>query len=392
MRYAVILALLMAPVWGGYTYIRPITINHTKVGASTHADFPVLVAGTYPWLATVSHGGKVQNPNGFDVAFFADNTLGSPLKHEVEKYDAATGEVIYWVKVPWLLHTADTVIYIAYGNSSISASQADPTQVWDAGFRGVWHLAQDPAGTGPQLLDSTSYGNHLTSVGSMTSNNLVAGKVGAAIDLDGVNDRLERLDNASLSITGSLTTSIWFRMVNNPPAAREGLLCKWANYSGYSNMRSYCLGIDQSTGRVSGLVSANGQYADGSSSTLVTGSADRANGAWRHAVMVFNPGAGMVLYVDGQLEATRTTGVMPAIYDSTAKFWLGSQNTEETYYNAEATIDEARVSGVARSADWILAEYNNQNDPASFYSVGVEQAPTPSRKRSVVAMSRWSMR
>lgn len=226
----------------------------------------------------------------------------------------------------------------------------------------------------------------------MASSDLVAGKIGSAIDLDGVNDRLESLDSASLSVTGTLTASIWFRMANNPPAAREGLLCKWANYSGYSNMRSYCLGVDQSTGRVSGLVSINGQYADSASSSLVTGSTDRANGAWRHAVMVFNPSTSMVLYIDGQVEATRATGIMAAIYDGTAKFWLGSQNTEETYYNAEATIDEARISSVARSADWILAEYNNQNDPGSFYSVGAEEAPTPARRRSVVAMSRWRVR
>jgi hypothetical protein len=77
---------------------------------------------------------------------------------------------------------------------------------------------------------------------------------------------------------------------------------------------------------------------------------------------------------------------MAAIHDGTAKFWLGSQNTEETYYNAEAALDEARVSDVARPADWILAEYNNQNDPSAFYAVGEEGAPVASKRRAVVAM------
>ena len=103
--------------------------------------------------------------------------------------------------------------------------------------------------------------------------------------------------------------------------------------------------------------------------------------------MVFNPGVSMVLYVDGQVEATKSSGLMAAIHDGTAKFWLGSQNTEETYYNAEAALDEARVSDVARPADWILAEYNNQNDPSAFYAVGAEGAPVASKRRAVVAMS-----
>ena len=32
-------------------------------------------------------------------------------------------------------------------------------------------------------------------------------------------------------------------------------------------------------------------------------------------------------------------------------------------------MDEFRISNVVRSASWILAEYNNQNSPSTFYSV-----------------------
>ena len=34
------------------------------------------------------------------------------------------------------------------------------------------------------------------------------------------------------------------------------------------------------------------------------------------------------------------------------------------------TIDEVRISNSARSVAWITTEYNNQNSPSSFYSVG----------------------
>jgi hypothetical protein len=35
-------------------------------------------------------------------------------------------------------------------------------------------------------------------------------------------------------------------------------------------------------------------------------------------------------------------------------------------------IDEVRVSSVARSADWIKTEYNNQSNPSAFYSIGMD--------------------
>jgi biopolymer transport protein ExbB len=33
------------------------------------------------------------------------------------------------------------------------------------------------------------------------------------------------------------------------------------------------------------------------------------------------------------------------------------------------TLDEARISNTTRSAGWIATEYNNQNSPATFYTV-----------------------
>jgi RHS repeat-associated protein len=41
-------------------------------------------------------------------------------------------------------------------------------------------------------------------------------------------------------------------------------------------------------------------------------------------------------------------------------------------YDAQALnglLDETRISNIARSADWILTEYNNQNSPSTFYGI-----------------------
>ncbi|MBI5280621.1 MAG: hypothetical protein HY858_02985, partial [Candidatus Solibacter usitatus] len=39
----------------------------------------------------------------------------------------------------------------------------------------------------------------------------------------------------------------------------------------------------------------------------------------------------------------------------------------------QGLLDEVRVSSIARTPDWIVTEYQNQNAPATFFSVGAQQ-------------------
>jgi hypothetical protein len=50
---------------------------------------------------------------------------------------------------------------------------------------------------------------------------------------------------------------------------------------------------------------------------------------------------------------------------------LGSAAANYAWFNG--ILDEFRVSTSARSADWILTEYRNQNTPATFYVVGAQE-------------------
>jgi RHS repeat-associated protein len=43
-------------------------------------------------------------------------------------------------------------------------------------------------------------------------------------------------------------------------------------------------------------------------------------------------------------------------------------------YNANAIMDEIRISNTLRSADWIKTEYNNQNSPLTFVSFGFQES------------------
>src|SRR5712692_7482054 len=83
--------LLLSCPWlhAQYSYERTITIDHTKVPNSDQTDFPVLVSGTYSYLATVGNGGKVQNANGYDIIVASEPSGNVRLDHEIESYDPA---------------------------------------------------------------------------------------------------------------------------------------------------------------------------------------------------------------------------------------------------------------------------------------------------------------
>ena len=108
---------------GTWSYRKAITIDYTKVpdtdASGGETDFPVLIDITD---ASLQANAKT---DGYDILFTSSNGL-TKLSHEREIYTTATGQLTAWVKVPALSSTANTVIYMYYGNAS-ATDQADPT-------------------------------------------------------------------------------------------------------------------------------------------------------------------------------------------------------------------------------------------------------------------------
>lgn len=142
---------------------------------------------------------------------FTASDGATPLSHEIEQYDGTTGKLTAWVRVPSLSSTTDTVLYMYYGDPT-APDQQDAANVWDTGFKGVWHLSQDPAGAAPQMQDATSNPspNDGTSSG-MGATQQVTGKVGGSLNFDGSNDfvNLGNPTPASLRINGPITVEAW---------------------------------------------------------------------------------------------------------------------------------------------------------------------------------------
>ena len=191
-----------AAAQSSYAYVRAVTIDHTQVPNTDQTNFPVLFNTTDALLKTVANGGHVQSANGYDIIFTSDAAGTAKLDHEIESYNASTGQFIAWVRIATLSHTTDTTIYLFYGNSNVTTSQENKTGVWNSDYKGVWHL---PNGSTLTANDSTGNGNN----GSVTAATATAGQIDGAGSFDGSSANINLGTSTTLQPTTGGTVSIW---------------------------------------------------------------------------------------------------------------------------------------------------------------------------------------
>ena len=340
-----------------FGFRKPITIDNTKVsGSADLTGFPVLVSFTDLDLRTTANGGKVENANGFDIVFRQGCTVAN-LDHEIEAYDPVTGTFVAWVRIPILSYNTDTLIEMYYGDATIVSSQENVAGVWNSNYRAVWHLKEDPANPAPQFLDSTSNPNE-GSASSLLTANQVPGQIDGSLEFDDTNERHVNVpDDPTLRIPADITASAWVK-TTDADADVGVIVNKW----GPIGSRNYWLG------------KANASdldfFVDDTQSVIVP-LALITDGFWHHVVGVADSTAGLLrIYVDGLLRNSAPyTG---STQMGTRELHIGNSSDIISFQEWNGGIDEVRVSDVPRSADWIQTEYNNQNDPSTFYSVGPE--------------------
>jgi hypothetical protein len=185
-----------------FTYFKTITIDNTQViGSGSHTNFPVLIS-------VIDNDLKYHSqPDGDDIAF---SIGGGWLDHEIElfnqTYSSTQAQLTAWVKIPFLSTTSNTTITMYYGNSTMG-SQQNPSGVWDSKYVAVWHMNQDPFSS--NILDSTSNAYDLTTNGFTSDSRVYDGKVGTAIAVDGINDRLSI--NSISGPVNDFTFQTWFK-------------------------------------------------------------------------------------------------------------------------------------------------------------------------------------
>ncbi|MCA9390285.1 DUF2341 domain-containing protein, partial [candidate division WWE3 bacterium] len=343
----------------GWSFRKRLTINESQIPGSTAlTDFPVLVS-----LSSDSDLSAGAQSDGDDIIFVLDN--GSRLEHEIEYYSAGT--LVAWVKIPSLSATTNTTIFMYYGNPSVG-SQESTVDVWSNNFQGVWHMAEDPSistdgdcgGGSKELCDSTRNNNDGDTNGSMASNQREAAKVGYGIHTDGVDDYYTVTDSPTFDIgTGNMTLSLWFY---TDQTEDNGLLT-------HSNAMSATDGW-WLTMFGDGRINYSMDDTD-----YTTSSGAWSSTTWTNLV-VTKVGTVMTYYKNGAYLTSIDNGVN--INNSDGNFEIGREHNTYLTNMFDGLLDEVRFINTNRSADWITAEYNNQNAPGTFFSTGTqEKGPGP---------------
>ena len=333
----------------GYNYGKQLLVNASQVSGTTDlTNFVMLVNFIDSDLSTAT--GHVTNTNGYDIVFTLGdcNTL---LEHQIEKYVPSTGEYIAWVKIPTLFATTNTNIHMYYGNSSVSTDPST-TNIWDANHAAVYHMNQSPAGTSPQLIDYTANTNDGAANGSMVAADLVAGKIGSAIDFDGSNDYFDCGADASTDPSGSLTVSAWIysRSASGHIINRGG---GWSD-PGYSLFHL------SNNIRIELQRSGEKDIVDNSISI----------NTWHYVALTYNSTSKTIrCYIDGVQQGNTGNHTGP-IGTPVENLNIGRKQKNGYYFNG--IIDEGRVIFAQRNSAWLTTEYNNQNSPSTFYTKSAE--------------------
>jgi len=343
------------PTWA---YYKKITINHTKVAANL-SNFPVLISINSD-ADLASHA----QPDGDDLVFKDYNDI--ILNHEIEFYNPSNGNLIVWVNVTSLSSTEDTILYMYYGNPSVT-SQQNPSGVWGSHYKMVQHL-NETSGT---HYDSTSYGNDGTPHG-VTQN--AVGKIDGADSFDGVNDYVGVADDDSLDFgTGDFTIEAWIN-TSSVPVSWARIVCKQTSTS-----NGYAFYLNGS----SGGIRFNRAGSFGSPDTPV----NVVNGVWHHVAIVLDGSDGH-FYVDGVLDGTKTFGTNNVDTGSSLALGSGSDGSDCFF---DDMMDEVRISSVARNISWISTEYNNQYDPDTFYMIGIEETGAILKQYTLPVKEYWNL-
>jgi len=328
-----------------FLYSKAIIIDNAYIATYLNG-FPLLVNDTTGNLAGIK-------ANGSDIAFFAQGNV-TQLPHEIEAFDATSGNLTAWVNVSSISPSAKTYIYMFYNDTDGGYPRGyNPTNVWDQHYIAVYHMNY----TTTQCNDSTSNDNHATHLGAITNAN---GKIGVAKDFDGSTNYINLTQSCWMEGSDFGTFEAWFEPdITN---AWMGMFeQRDDNNSDYAYSRFSATAGLRFEGKRG---NANTWYVDSA------GSYDTTNQYFAypmktddvHLIRNTNPelnddNCGMPEENSSHFECIRV-GVTENLVDN--RFFDGQ-------------VDEVRLSNISRNSSWLNATYHSQNQTTGFLTLGEQQ-------------------
>lgn len=286
-----------------------------------------------------------------DLRFVSSD--GSTLPLEIEEWNAS-GTSTVWVLVPSIAASGATTIEMCWGASGVSSiSDGESVFTTDNGYAGVWHLGE--TSTGP-VYDATENGIDVTNseeIENVTQG--VEGCFGPAAEFAG-DGFISIADEPALYSDEDMTAEIWLKNDGG-----GGVFYK----RGISSPIWEVWGWEASTRGAMEYIYSTADEEQGWYDGSNTAGSDFA-----HFALV-REGGNLFAYEAGS-KATLASGLTEATYDGWGIVVIGAQDDNAIFFNG--ILDEARISTVARSEDFMAVSH--ANGEASLITYGSTGTPT----------------
>jgi len=337
----------------------------------------------FPILVSIPSNTGIKNhalETGNDILFTAKDGI-TKVPHEIEKYDATTGELVAHVKLPKITDASNSEFFIYYGNAD-ATDQQDIVNVWKGtnkvgtgtaeithDYAMVQHLNEDPTDTPPEYKDSTENPND----GTETDVTRIASKIGFGADFDSVASKID---------CGSDTTI-------DTIFAGGGWLMAWIEPDSDGEANTGRI-LDKRTPTGNGWELHVQSEATGLLTVSFLADFTSNDGQWDTAVNIpinkktfiavnYNESSASndpTIYINGEprtiangllTESSVPSGSIQT--DGGDDLVIGNEGGQANTF--DGTIDEVRMSQVLPPNIDILVKtiFNNQNDPSAFITV-----------------------
>ena len=352
---------------GTATFVSGTPVVSTSLASLT--NWPGLISLSNNSFKVVGSGGTVVNTTTQTVGarsltvpadFLVTKTDCTQITGvEFEAYSGTAGTAQLWGNQA--MAAVGTTVYIFTGNASVTTLQGTPSGAWNANYGGVWHV---PDGSTLNAGDSTSNANN----GTVNGATAAAGQVdGASASNGGGSQSISMGANrTTLQPIHTITVECWVKPLSATQVTNATMIQQDANSPGAFGGVSYALELsdNHNPGKFAWRYSLNGGIAN-----YIVSTVPFVNGTWAHVAGTYNSGSTNI-YVDGVLSTTSMQG-STIDYVNTGVFGLLGYGTGTNEVNA--ALDECRVMTVASTPAWIAADYQNQLNPGTFWTLTYAQ-------------------
>lgn len=300
-------------------------------------DFPVLVI-----LDVSSFDYASAAPDGADLRF-VDDDGNTELSYHIEAWNPS-GQSFIWVRIPSIdAGSVNDHIWMYYGNPGAPEAQ-DESGTFDQNHVGVWHLNETE---GPHV--DSARGISCTWLGGGAGTQDAPGMIAGANDFDGAEDSADcGVDRIADSTYNTVTAWVNLPLQGDNHQEIVSLESVSAPYNG---MAIY---VRRNTGAIGKWLGSSYHYASTPHNRVT---ADE----WNFIAL-----RGYQHVTSGYIEVSRNGGVWETVFsgdtsnlrvDSGTPLILGKWPGPGPDASTNGRIDEIRISNIARSDDWIRAQY-----------------------------------